>query len=116
MARTAVAPALSADLHGDRRLRDPERAQQFGQACQQVAAYPVDHETIGRQQAQGAIAFQRLQRSDPGVEVLLGQLAFERTQAARPERRFQRFASREKGAKVYTHHHGPGSICRNGSY
>ena len=51
-------------------------------------ADPVDDEAIRRQQPQRAVSFDGLQRPNPGVELLLGQLGLERTHAASPKRRF----------------------------
>src|ERR1700675_3242248 len=49
-----------------------------------MSPYPVDHETIGRQQAQAGAALDGLERFDPGVELLLRQFVLESTDTAGP--------------------------------
>jgi hypothetical protein len=46
---------------------------------------PVNREAIWREQLERAIAFDSLQRPNPGIEMLPGQLVLEGTYAARPE-------------------------------
>ena len=52
---------------------------------QTVLANPVDHEPIGRQQAQATIGLYRLQRAYPRVEFTFRQLQFQCFQALVPE-------------------------------
>jgi hypothetical protein len=47
---------------------------------------PVDHEAIGGKQTQDSTVFDGLQRPDPGIKVLLGQLRLKITDATIPER------------------------------
>ncbi len=51
---------------------------------------PVDDETIRREQAQQGIVVDGLQRADPGVELLLGELYLQDAEALVPKRRFGR--------------------------
>jgi hypothetical protein len=52
-----------------------------------VIAHPVDDEMIRREQAQLIIGFDGLQRPDPGIEILLRQVALEGAQALVPKGR-----------------------------
>src|SRR5688572_17253035 len=58
---------------------------------------PIDRKAVRRQELQRAAAFDRLQGTNPGVEMLSRQFALQRAHAARPERapvpRLCRFAS-----------------------
>ena len=100
--RQVVEPGTRADLDRDhRRLAEAEFAQQCLDARQQVAAHPVDHEAIRGEQAQAAIGFHRLQRTHPRVELLFGQLVFERADAARPQRRIQDLGSGKRAESLY---------------
>jgi hypothetical protein len=46
---------------------------------------PVEHEPVRRQESELLSVFHCVQRSDPGIELLLGQLVFEMRQTLLPE-------------------------------
>ena len=50
-----------------------------------VLAHPVDDVAVRSEQTQESIVLDRLQRPDPGVEVLFRQLGFEPAEALIPE-------------------------------
>jgi hypothetical protein len=45
---------------------------------------PVDHEAVGREQAQDTTVIDGLQGANPGVELLLGKLCFQDSQTLIP--------------------------------
>lgn len=57
-----------------------------------VLVDPVDHEPVGSQQSQCLAVFNRLQRADPGIELLLWQFGFQLTETAMPQRTLHGFA------------------------
>jgi hypothetical protein len=57
------------------------------EAVEAVVLYPVDDETVGRQQSQLVGRFDGLERPDPGIEVVLRKLAFQSVQALFPKGR-----------------------------
>jgi hypothetical protein len=48
---------------------------------------PIAHEVIGCKQAQGVAIFDGVQRTDPGIELLRGELSFEAIETPIPQRR-----------------------------
>ncbi len=63
---------------------------QLENSLQVVLLQPVDDEAIGRQQPQLVTVLDRLQRPNPGVELLLGQLCLQDAKTVVPQRRFGR--------------------------
>ncbi len=61
-------------------------AHELFDAAEQVLLDPGHHEAVRGEQQQGIVALDRLQWPHPGVELLLGHLAFELAQAAMPKR------------------------------
>jgi hypothetical protein len=61
-----------------------KRPNQFLDPRQGVGAEPIDDITIRRQQAQLPVALDRLQRPNPGIELLLREFALEHAQTAIP--------------------------------
>ena len=51
---------------------------------------PLHDETVGRQQSHRTAFLDGLKRSDPGIELLLGELYFQCSEASRPARRVHR--------------------------
>ena len=81
--------AARADFHGhDGHVPGALIAQQLTDARQQVCVDPVDHEAVGRQELERAVALHGLQRPYPGIELLLRKLRLQRAHAASPKRRF----------------------------
>ncbi len=62
--------------------------QQLADSRQQVGIYPVDDESIRRKQLQRTRALQDLQRTHPGIELLLRKLSLQGADALSPMRRF----------------------------
>ena len=80
-----------ADLdRDDGRIAGAFVAQQLADAGQQVGVDPVDCEAVRRQKLQRAVTFHGLQRADPRIELLLGELCLQRADAACPKRCFHR--------------------------
>src|SRR5687767_6610015 len=90
-----------------RRLTVRDGADQLIDTRAKVLREPVDHEAVGREQAQHAVLFDRLQRTHPGVELLFGNLRFQQTETTVPQRRFHQrdsvYDARrfKEGAEVY---------------
>ena len=103
----------AARAHLDRDDRGVSRtliAQQLADPRQQILVDPVDDESIRRQQLQRAGPLERLQRTHPGIELLLGKLGLQRAHASSPKGRFHARCLRDrlssgaegKGCEVYT--------------
>jgi hypothetical protein len=78
----------AADLHDDAGgLAVLQARQDFREPIEQVFVDPVTHEMIGREQAERVAVFDGVQRSNPGVELLRGELSFEAIETPIPQRR-----------------------------
>ena len=81
----ATGSGTRADLehHCRRRLR-ADGVDQLGDPAGDVLVDPIDDEAVRREQTQGVAVLDRLQRADPGVELLLRQLGFQLGKTAVP--------------------------------
>jgi hypothetical protein len=68
------------------------RIYEFGNSISDVLVDPVHYESVGRQQSQNATVLDGLQRTNPRVELLLGQFNFQLSQTALPQRTLHGFA------------------------
>jgi hypothetical protein len=111
-AHAGCRPATRADLEYDLgRRRGNELLDELTDAVRAVLADPVDDVAVGREQPQASVVLDRLQRTDPRVEMLLRQFGLEPTETLIPERSLHnrrafygtaKEVCSAEGARVYT--------------
>ena len=102
--------AAGTDFHHDLRDRGGDQlVDEFTDAGSAVLGDPVDDVTVGRQQAQATPVLDCLQRPDPGVERLFGELRFQAAEALMPERNLHDRRTCDRDGELLTN--GRGGEC-----